>query len=59
MQPGDGGLIVSSPLMKEEYRRLTMGIEYQLVRWVQPVPERPQSELLPTELLLQEPRPIS
>jgi hypothetical protein len=51
--------IVSSPLMKEEYRRLTMGIEDQLVRWVQPVPERPQSELLPTELLLQEPRPIS
>jgi len=26
--------IVSSPLMREEYRRLTMGIEDQLVRWV-------------------------
>ena len=52
--------VVSSPLMKEEYRRLTMGIEDQLVRWVVPVPaERPQSEILPTELLLQEPRPIS
>jgi methylglyoxal synthase len=52
--------IVSSPLLKEEYRRLTMGIEDQLVRWVQPVAaERPQSELLPTELLLQESRPIS
>jgi methylglyoxal synthase len=29
--------MISSPLMKEEYRRLTMGIEDQLVRWVQPV----------------------
>jgi len=29
--------IVSSPLMREEYRRLTMGIEDQLVRWVPPV----------------------
>jgi methylglyoxal synthase len=29
--------IVSSPLMKEEYRRLTMGIEDQLVGWVSPV----------------------
>jgi len=29
--------VVSSPLMKEEYRRLTMGIEDQLVRWVPPV----------------------
>src|ERR1700694_5183897 len=27
--------LVSSPLMKEEYRRLTMGVEDQLVRWVQ------------------------
>lgn len=26
--------IISSPLMKEEYRRLTMGIEDQLVRWI-------------------------
>jgi methylglyoxal synthase len=50
--------LVSSPLMKEEYRRLTM------VRWVQPVPvERPQSESisteLPTQLLMQEPRAVS
>jgi methylglyoxal synthase len=52
--------LVSSPLMKEEYRRLTMGIEDQLVRWVPPVPiERPQSEPLPTDLLLQAPRQIS
>ncbi len=52
--------LVSSPLMKEEYRRLTMGIEDQLVRWVPPVPiERPQSEALPTDLLLQAPRQIS
>jgi methylglyoxal synthase len=29
--------MISSPLMKEEYRRFTMGIEDQLVRWVQPV----------------------
>jgi methylglyoxal synthase len=26
--------MVSSPLMREEYRRLTMGIEDQLVRWI-------------------------
>ena len=26
--------LVSSPLMKEEYRRLTMGVEDQLVHWV-------------------------
>ena len=56
--------LVSSPLMKEEYRRLTMGVEDQLVRWVQPIPvERPQSEPiptdLPTQLLMQEPRAIS
>ena len=52
--------LVSSPLMREEYRRLTMGIEDQLVRWVQPVPlERPQSDPLPTELLMPEPRQIS
>ena len=56
--------LVSSPLMKEEYRRLTMGVEDQLVRWVQPVPvERPQSESisteLPTQLLMQEPRAVS
>ena len=52
--------LVSSPLMKEEYRRLTMGIEDQLVRWVPPVPiERSLSEPLPTDLLLQAPRQIS
>jgi len=56
--------LVSSPLMKEEYRRLTMGVEDQLVRWVQAVPvERPQSEPIPTELptqlLMPEPRAIS
>jgi methylglyoxal synthase len=52
--------LVSSPLMKEEYRRLTMGIEDQLVRWVQPVPAEPHSAgALPTELLMQEPRQIS
>ena len=46
--------------MKEEYRRLTMGIEDQLVRWVQPVPpEKTMSEPLSTELFLKEPRPIS
>ena len=32
--------MITSPLMKEEYRRLTMGIEDQLVRWVQPVQAR-------------------
>jgi methylglyoxal synthase len=26
--------MVSSPMMREEYRRLTMGIEDQLVRWI-------------------------
>ena len=52
--------LMSSPLMTEEYRRLTMGIEDQLVRWVPPVPvERPKSEPLPTELLLQAPQQIS
>jgi methylglyoxal synthase len=52
--------LVSSPMMREEYRRLTMGIEDQLVRWVPPVPaERPPSDLLPTELLLSEPLPLS
>lgn len=52
--------LVASPLMREEYRRLTMGIEDQLVRWVQPVPvERLPSEPLPTELLMPEPRQIS
>ena len=30
--------IISSPLMKEEYRRLTMGIEDQLVRWIPTAP---------------------
>ena len=30
--------LISSPLMKEEYRRLTMGVEDQIVRWVAPVP---------------------
>jgi methylglyoxal synthase len=30
--------LISSPMMKEEYRRLTMGIEDQLVRWVRPFP---------------------
>ncbi len=33
--------IVSSPLMKEEYRHLSMGIEDQLVRWVPPTPAEP------------------
>ena len=48
--------IVSSPLMKEEYRRLTMGIEDQLVRWVPPVPpEQPSQQLLSTEVLLDGP----
>ena len=56
--------LVSSPLMKEEYRRLTMGVEDQLVRWVQTVPaEKPQNQSisteLPTQLLMQEPRAIS
>ena len=52
--------LMSSPLMTEEYRRLTMGIEDQLVRWVPPIPvKRPHSEPLPTELLLQAPQQIS
>jgi methylglyoxal synthase len=56
--------LVSSPLMKEEYRRLTMGVEDQLVRWVQTVPaEIPQSQSisteLPTQLLMHEPRAVS
>jgi hypothetical protein len=43
--------LVSSPLMKEEYRRLTMGVEDQLIRWVQPAPvEKTAIEPLPTEL---------
>jgi len=47
--------IVASPLMKEGYRRLTMGIEDQLVRWVPPIPpELPASEAISTELLLTE-----
>lgn len=46
--------------MHEEYRQLTMGIEDQLVRWVQPVPaETPPVESLATELLLREPRKVS
>ena len=52
--------LVSSPLMKEEYRRLTMGIEDQLVRWVPPIPLEPSSRAtLPTELLLSDQRPVS
>jgi len=35
--------IVSSLLMKEEYRRLTMGIEDQLVRWVPSIPTELQA----------------
>jgi hypothetical protein len=46
--------------MKEEYRRLTMGIEDQLVRWVPSVPaERPGHDQLPTELLMGEGRALS
>ncbi|MEA2706723.1 MAG: methylglyoxal synthase, partial [Gemmatimonadaceae bacterium] len=56
--------LVSSPLMKEEYRRLTMGVDDQLVRWVQTAPpEKARSEQipieLPTQLLMQEPRALS
>lgn len=55
--------LVSSPLMKEEYRRLTMGVEDQLVSWVQTVPSELQSGPIPTELptqlLMQEPRALS
>jgi len=37
-----------------------MGIEDQLVRWVQPAPvEPPRGEPLPAELLMREPRAIS
>ncbi len=51
--------IVSSPLMKEEYRRLTMGIEDQLVRWVPPIPtELPAREVISTELLLTKSGPV-
>ena len=52
--------LVSSPLMKEEYRRLTMGIEDQLVRWVPPIPPEPSPRVaLPSEMLLTEQRPVS
>ena len=52
--------LVSSPLMTEEYRRLTMGIEDQLVRWAPSVPvQRPHNEPLPTDLLLPAPRQVS
>jgi methylglyoxal synthase len=51
--------LVSSPLMKEEYRRLTMGIEDQLVRWVPPIPPEPAArDSIPTELLVPESRPV-
>jgi methylglyoxal synthase len=55
--------LVSSPLMKEEYRRLTMGVEDQLVRWVQTAPteiarSEPLPREVPTELLAQEPRAV-
>jgi methylglyoxal synthase len=51
--------LVASPLMNEEYRRLTMGVEDQLVRWIQPIPGGGQSDRVPTELLLTEPRELS
>ena len=51
--------IVSSPLMSEEYRRLTMGIEDQLVRRVPPIPPELPSESLPTELLATDRAPVS
>lgn len=52
--------IVSSPLMKEEYRRLTMGIEDQLVRWVPPIPsELPARQAISPKLLLTERRSVS
>ena len=37
--------IVSSPLMREEYRRLTMGIEDQLVRWIPSSAEATEQEV--------------
>jgi methylglyoxal synthase len=51
--------LISSPLMNEEYRRVTMGIEDQLVRWVPSVSEYQDSDRVPTELLLREPRQYS
>jgi methylglyoxal synthase len=51
--------LVASRLMSEEYRRLTMGIEDQLVRWVPEIRSDRQSDRVPTELLLSEPREIS
>ena len=50
--------LISSPLMNEEYRRATMGIEDQLVRWI-PSPEYEERDRVPTELLLREPRQYS
>jgi hypothetical protein len=55
--------LVSSPLMKEEYRRLTMGVEDQFVRWVQSVPteivrSEPFPSEVPTELLARESRAV-
>jgi len=51
--------LVSSHLMNEEYRRLTMGIEDQLVQWVPPITGDRQSDRVPTDLLLSEPREFS
>ena len=51
--------LVASRLMSEEYRRLTMGIEDQLVRWVPAIRSDRQSDRVPTELLLSEPREFS
>ena len=51
--------LVASRLMSEEYRRLTMGIEDQLVRWVPEIRGDRQSDRVPTELLLSEPREFS
>ena len=56
----EGTILIS----EEEYRRLTMGVEDQLVRWVQTVPaETPRSEPIPAELpahlLMQESRAVS
>jgi len=50
--------LVSSQLMNEEYRRLTMGIEDQLVRWI-PSVQSDQPDRVRTELLLTEPREFS
>lgn len=50
--------LITSPLMSEEYRRVTMGIEDQLVRWV-PTADYAESDRVPTELLLREPRQYS